>query len=780
MKLQPQPKQQTNFLTCPGVKELPASSNKTEVRRETREVRNHGDENKNQLHQQAPIPDKGEFGKGEGSEEVLDSVTRLQQNDVPSKTRAHASSTSKGADGFLSQGSKSVPPVHSPIATTKRSPRKHRRGWMIFVLAILAVLALALPAVIGLTRAALAAEDAKGAMKDMSTHLTNRDLDAASVDLDRASQDITTVHDALYATGFWQEVPWVGPQIKALESVADAGSQAVLAGKSLVSVARSVFGGAQNAQSALSDIVSPVDSSISFMDMSAEDKRALIARLDRAIPDLKDAQVKIDLATDAWNHVPQQALPSSVRAAIAPIADVLPRLKQSIDEALPLLETFVPLAGYPKPANYLIVLQNSDELRATGGFLGTLGTMRVDAGNISNFSFEDVYALDNPASGKWKEIPPAPIKDRLGVPAWYFRDSNWSPDFPTSAKTMIDFYTREIEQGTGKAPAIPDNVLAFTPPVFANLLKLVGPITIDGKTYDANSYLDLLEYQVEWGFLVQGIPRDNRKDTLVKLGDELFARLAKLPASRWPDLLDLVTKSLDQKQILVYAQDPDTLARLDQFNWTGRVLPSDGDYLWVIDSNLAALKTDGVVDKHLSYQLDASDPSHPTATVTLHYVNNAPGYAIQNEKDFKYTRYRSYTRIYVPDGATLIHSNGAMKDDRYHTGGRFVAGTVDVYHELGKTVFGAFWSIEPQTNQDLTFTYSLPPSAVSSLGQGTYMLEWQKQPGNDKSTLTVDALFGKKVGSAVPPEDSTQWGDASYRIESDSRIDRQFNVKLQQ
>ena len=244
------------------------------------------------------------------------------------------------------------------------------------------------------------------------------------------------------------------------------------------------------------------------------------------------------------------------------------------------------------------------------------------------------------------------------------------------------------------------------------------------------------------------------------------------------NILDLVTKALDQKQILLYAQDPDTMSRLDGFNWTGRALSSDGDYLWVVDSNLAALKTDAVMDKHISYQLDVSDPSHPKVTVTLHYVNNAPGYAIQNQTDFKYTRYRSYTRVYVPDGAELISSNGAMKDDRYHTGGKFVAGPVDVYHELGKTVFGAFWSIEPQTNQDLTFTYSLPPSAVSALDQGAYTLEWQKQPGNDKSTLTIDALFGKKVLSATPPEDASQWGDASYRIESDSQTDRQFNVKL--
>jgi hypothetical protein len=44
--------------------------------------------------------------------------------------------------------------------------------------------------------------------------------------------------------------------------------------------------------------------------------------------------------------------------------------------------------------------------------------------------------------------------------------------------------------------------------------------------------------------------------------------------------------------------------------------------------------------------------------------------------------------------------------------------------------------------------------------------------------LTLDAAFGKKVQNAVPPEDKTQWGDASYRVTATSEVDRHFEVKL--
>ena len=83
MKLQLRPKQQTNFLTCPGVKELPVGLNKSGVGSGVLGVK---DQSKDQLRQQAPFPAKGGVGGGSISAEaddVLDSVTRLQQNEIP-------------------------------------------------------------------------------------------------------------------------------------------------------------------------------------------------------------------------------------------------------------------------------------------------------------------------------------------------------------------------------------------------------------------------------------------------------------------------------------------------------------------------------------------------------------------------------------------------------------------------------------------------------------------------------------------------------------------------
>lgn len=697
----------------------------------------------------------------------------------------HASAPSRASTPLRriqpSVASPTLPPPPPPPRRVKaekppkppRSPRKRFVRWTVAIVIILLLAAIS-PAAVAFTRAGWSVAVAKNALTRAAERARAGDMTAASAALNEARVSLADARDALKNAGFWRDIPGLGTQVRALEDAASAGATTLDGIRDLTDVAGNVLDAASSASAVTGELVNPVEAHRSFEDLTPEEKRAILAKLSRALPDIREAQAKVSVALDTWNRIPQNNLVAPLRTALAPVADNLPRLKRSLDEAVPLLELFVPLAGYPAPAEYLVVLQNQDEIRATGGFLGTWGLLSVDGGDISTFEFNDVYSLDNPASGVWKESPPAPLRERLGVNAWFFRDANWSPDFPTSAERMMDFYVRETKAGTGKDVGKPNGVIALNPPFFEGLLRMSGPLTVDDVTFTADNFFEKLEYEVEQRFLEQGIPHDKRKGILLKLGDALLAKLTSLPASQWPDLLDLATKSLDNKQIQVYARDPALLARLDAFGWTGRTKPTDGDFVWVIDSNLAALKTDGIMTKRVEYSLDATNPDRPVATVTLRYTNNGPGIG----KDYRYTRYRDYVRVYVPEGAQLLEVKGAMKDDRYRTGGRVVAGTVDTYKELGKTVFGAFWSIEPKATQEISFRYRLPAGVPEQLAEGRYHLDIPKQSGNDDGSLTLDLRFGKTVRRAEPSEDPSRFGDAQYQVTTDSSVDRAFDISF--
>lgn len=63
------------------------------------------------------------------------------------------------------------------------------------------------------------------------------------------------------------------------------------------------------------------------------------------------------------------------------------------------------LLGAETPERYIILNQNRDEIRANGGFPGSVITFTIFRGNISDYRTDDVYYYD------WnlypfKEAPP--------------------------------------------------------------------------------------------------------------------------------------------------------------------------------------------------------------------------------------------------------------------------------------------------------------------------------------------------------------------------------------
>ncbi|MDD5438258.1 MAG: DUF4012 domain-containing protein [Patescibacteria group bacterium] len=674
-----------------------------------------------------------------------------------------------------------VPELPAPKGGNLKLPEKpelpkleksygRKRKWIKWtVLAIVVILCILLiQPMIALGKAGFAAYEAKQAIDSLKYGLQTGDYSRAVNEAGRAKAAMEDFNQALQGVGFLRDFPFIGTQIKAVQDVSAVAVSSLDSAEDLLKVASGMAGAVETGQENLGTDVG-IASGRSWQDLSVSEKRDLLRVLQQKLPDIRLARDKIDMALALWDAVPKGRMLPVITKALSPLADMLPILRKAMDQSVPLLETAIPLAGYPEPKQYLVILQNSDEMRPAGGFIGSIANVTLDSGDIKDFIFSDVYNVDNPVSGVWKEVPPEPLAKNLGVKAWFMRDANWSPDFVESASRVLDFYKREMEL-QGK-PDKPDGVIAIEPGFFRELLRLIGPVEIQGKTYDDRNFMDLLEYQVEMGFLQEGVKLEDRKAILGELGTRLMQKIQAMPKSDWPKLINLITQALSEKQIMIYTTDQSLQASVDRLGWSGRVKPTVCDFAWVVDANLAALKTDGKMVKSMSYELDASNPQKPVATMTLTYRNTT------TQSNWRYTRYRSYTRLYVPEGSQFISSKGAMAGDLLQTGGKFVPGKVDVMKELGKTVFGAFWAIEPGKTGQLSFTYALPPSVSDCLAQNKYVLDWQKQAGNDGAELNVRILMPSVVKTADPAEPEIKWGDAVYEAQTDSQTDRSYKVK---
>src|SRR5262249_34492067 len=99
---------------------------------------------------------------------------------------------------------------------------------------------------------------------------------------------------------------------------------------------------------------------------------------------------------------------AEARAALgapAPPLDVLAPWLARWDAAAPLAErvlrgasrlaTALPTAlGEERPVTYLVLVQTDVELRATGGFITSVGTIRLDRGSPAGVAFQKVYAAE--------------------------------------------------------------------------------------------------------------------------------------------------------------------------------------------------------------------------------------------------------------------------------------------------------------------------------------------------------------------------------------------------
>ena len=460
-----------------------------------------------------------------------------------------------------------------------------------------------------------------------------------------------------------------------------------------------------------------------FANLNATEKAAFLKLIYDSEPELNDLKSNLDLALLNINKIHKIGILWPIYGQITEYKLQLQEATDLMSEIAPLSKLLPALGGYPAESNYLIILQNNDELRPSGGFIGVYGLANTKNGDIVSLKTEDSYHLDMPAVGKWKNEPPVPIKKYLDVENWYLRDANWVPDWSLAAQKINEIYTGESLAIGQPAPNF-SGIIAINPDFISNLIKLVGPITIQGQTYTPENFQELLQYNVEIAYKDRNVSSWNRKDIINELLAELKSRLFNLPSSSWVGLLKTLKQDIAAKNIQLYFPDPSLENLTRELGASGEVKQTTGDYLMVVDANLAAFKSDAVVKKKINYTVTQKN-DNTTVSLSLDY---------RHEGDFNWrtTRYRSYTRIYAPYGSHFITSSGLNTDT--------ADWTVLDDPILNKTIFGFFFTVEPGTEKEIVINYSLPENINQQMSNKNYELLVQKQSGRRTQELKVNII----------------------------------------
>ncbi len=356
--------------------------------------------------------------------------------------------------------------------------------------------------------------------------------------------------------------------------------------------------------------------------------------------------------------------------------------------------------------SFIVFLQNNMELRPGGGFLGQYAILKVRNGKVVSSYLEDANLLDQRI--KTKVIPPYPFRTKMQIRKWKFRDSNFSPDFPTNVRKAEYFYRL-----AGRASNF-DGAIAVNTDVFNDILALTGPITVPGYNVTFNSQdgaLKLESYVERYYIEHPGVDTQNRKSIMKRMTPIIINRLFSL--GNISKIANFVHQEFKKRNIMVNFKDPQLQSAVESVQWGGKVNQTwKEDYLMMVDANMGALKTDHYMKRKVNYNIDLTTP-RPTVTLNIIYKNTA------THGDWRTSDYHTYLRVYVPKGSTLV--------DR-----KMVSYPI-TREAFGKTYFGFICDVLINHETNVIIKYELP----ADFPKENYKLLIQKQSGVGGIPVTV-------------------------------------------
>lgn len=510
-------------------------------------------------------------------------------------------------------------------------------------------------------------------------------------------------------------VPQYGEDIAAAADLLDAAGQFVAATQTLYAVGFPIYQGIEK-------------------DRSSLNPQKLTALLVEAQPQLAQARRELDLALALWNKHDLQKFSPRTRSLLSQVDQPIDLLDKGLSLAIGLPGLLGASSDGLK--TYLVLLQNEDELRPTGGFITAIFKVVVKDGSILSLDFEDTEKQED-----WTlPYPDAPwqMRDYMGIPVMVLRDANWFTNFPTTVSWVEFLYAYNHQHSL-------DGVIALDQQVLVALLSVTGPINVQYSEVPVTSANVITFMRDAKTPPFQPQPTDwTRKSSIKNIGNEIIKKLtANFGALDWQKLVEMVVRMLNERHLLLQFDDKSVAALLAELEWDGGIHPGNGDFLMVVDSNIGYNKANPVVETLYTYDVDLTQPQAPESILVVSQANASPStrscvqYGGATPEDNRYPIYHcywNYLRVYALTGATLTDATPHQVPADWMILQQSIPARVDTLDEkiTGVQGYGTMVVVPGGQTYDTRFTFALPARVVSQQAgtkSFTYSLKLKKQPG---------------------------------------------------
>ena len=518
------------------------------------------------------------------------------------------------------------------------------------------------------------AKSLKADLGELTASINEKDFERADVATDKLDSTVDDI-DELLAGKTWRtaaKMPVVGEYVGAADSLVD-----------IVKIATGRM--IKPALAVIQDY--PLDS------IKVGDEGFNTYTMDAYIGLLEELNPAIN---DIIGYLDDINIPESLGGKVTEYTDKMTLITDAYavaEDYLPLLKAFL---GGGSDRTYLLAAQNSTEIRAGGGFPGSIGTITIVDGVLTIGDFNSVYDMlpyGTPAS-----VGPSGLEDTLfGNWMHYPRDASFNPDFERVAQIWAKAYGNKSNTNV-------DGVISLTPTIIQRLLSYMGEVQLsDGTVLNGENATQMLQHDLYYKYFNNASYTDHPNDVV----DALFAETAKTTMSRLVDDFDLnkiagylsvFNPGAEDRTIMMWMADETEQQYVRDVGCSGGLNdnpenPEIGVYIsgsdpcklgWYVNVNTqigeAQVNEDGTRTYDVTVTVENTIDNNTIKTAGTYILGSYEG------------AWRGYIHLFAPAGGTIsdvkADSNGGFRKSKYEN--------LEVAYNLNVMIY-------PQKSMNITY-----------------------------------------------------------------------------
>ena len=222
------------------------------------------------------------------------------------------------------------------------------------------------------------------------------------------------------------------------------------------------------------------------------------------------------------------------------------------------IKTYKPLLrfvfGNGEDRTIILMAQNCAEMRACGGFPGSIGAARISDGEFTFGDFTSIY--DVMPFYQASSITISDEENKIFLEDWYGAlpiRATCNPHFPRCAEVFSAAYEQYNKTEV-------EGVISLTPHIIQRLLTITGPVTLsNGYTIDSENAVGYLQRQIYIDYFMSSSFSSSNDIT-----DSLFAETAEtvykklfenLNKDTMIQLFDVITESAKDRVFMMWMKD---------------------------------------------------------------------------------------------------------------------------------------------------------------------------------------------------------------------------------